>query len=266
MASKYTNCQFCEGSADVNWHCQSCDLNLCDVCNTIIHTKIEKLSEHKVDLVKHSESIKDLENLCKVDLKEISCSKHMDQRCVTYCLNCDKSLCSSCLIRPFQYEELNKVYEEKYLLLKDLKSKIDDCYPFFEEKAADFRKRDDDEVEKNNEMKEKIFKRKNEVNDTVTKEALALVEVMEGIWNTENNPVKAERERLCQVEQDLKARKNILDEVTRTQEPALVFSSAEKVSRDIPEKSVLEVTTPEMYYIESIDDMEKNIGINNPKT
>ncbi|VDH92176.1 Hypothetical predicted protein [Mytilus galloprovincialis] len=261
MASKYANCQFCEESADVNWHCKSCDLNLCDLCNTKIHTKSEKLSEHTVDPVKHSsETIKDLENLCKVDLKKIACSKHIDQRCVTYCLNCDKSLCSSCLIKPFQYEELNKVYEEKYLLLKNLKSKIDDCYPFFEEKAANFRKRDDDEVKQHNEMKEKIFKRKSEVKDAVTKEALALVEVMKGIWDTDNNPVKSERERLCQVEQDLKARKKILDKVTQTQEPALVFSSAEKVSTDIPEKSVLEAKTPELYYIESKEDMEKVLG------
>ncbi|XP_052103642.1 uncharacterized protein LOC127737149 [Mytilus californianus] len=268
MASKYANCQFCEGSEDVNWHCQSCDLNLCDLCNTKIHTKSEKLSEHKVELLKDGESIKELENLRKVNLKEIACSKHMDQKCVTYCLNCDKSLCASCLIRPFQYEKLNKVYEEKYLLLKDLKSKIDDCYPFFEEKAADFRKRDDDEVEKHNEINEKIFKRKNEVKDAVTKEALALVEVMKGIWDADNNPLKTERERLCQVEQDLKARKNVLHEATQTQEPALVFSTAENISRDIPEESVLEVTPPELYYIEPIDvNMEKILGsiINKPK-
>ncbi|CAG2233018.1 unnamed protein product [Mytilus edulis] len=80
-----------------------------------------------------------------------------------------------------------------------LKSKIDDCYPFFEEKAADFRKRDDDEVDKHNKVTEEIFNRKNEVKDAVTKEALALVEVMKSIWDTDSNPVKSERERLCQV-------------------------------------------------------------------
>ncbi|XP_052103644.1 uncharacterized protein LOC127737151 [Mytilus californianus] len=236
--------------------------------NTKIHTKSEKLSEHKVDLLKDGESIKELENLRKVDLKEILCLKHVDQKCVTYCLSCDKSLCSSCLIRPFQYEELNKVYEEKYFLLKGLKSKIDECYPFFEEKAADFRKRDDDEVEKQNEIKEKIFNRKNGVKEAVTKEALALVEVMKGIWDTDNNPVKTECERLCQIEQDLKDRKHVLDEVTQTQEPTLVFSTAENISRAIPEESVLEVKPPELYYIEPIDvNMEKVLGsiINKPK-
>ncbi|CAC5393390.1 unnamed protein product [Mytilus coruscus] len=268
MARKYANCQFCDESADVKWHCQSCDLNLCEICNTNIHTKSEKLSEHNVDLLKDGECILDLENRRKVDLKEIACSKHVDQKCVTYCLNCDKSLCSSCLIRPYQYEELRKVYEEKCFLLKDLKSKIDECYPFFEEKAADFRKRDDNEIKKHNEVKEKIFHRKNEVKDAVTKEALALVEVMEGIWDTENNPVKTERERLCQVEQDLKARKIILDEVMQTQEPALVFSTAENISRDIPVEWVWEVKPPELYYIEPVDvNMENVLGsiINKPK-
>ncbi|XP_076095766.1 uncharacterized protein LOC143066839 [Mytilus galloprovincialis] len=227
--------------------------------------------EHKVELLKDGESINELENLRKVNLKEIACSKHMDQKCVTYCLNCDKSLCASCLIRPFQYEKLNKVYEDKYLLLTDLKSKIDDCYPFFEEKAADFRKRDDDEVDKHNKVTEEIFNRKNEVKDAVTKEASALVEVMKSIWDTDSNPVKSERERLCQVEQDLKARKNLLDKVTLTQEPALVFSSAENINRDIPEKSFLEEKPPELFYIKPIekpiDDMKNVLGsiIRKPK-
>ncbi|CAG2204467.1 unnamed protein product [Mytilus edulis] len=257
MASKYANCQFCEGTADVKWHCNSCDLNLCDLCNTKIHTRSEKLSEHKVELLKDEESNKELENVRKVNLKEIACSKHSDQKCVTYCLNCDKSLCASCLIRPFQYEKLNKVYEEKYLLLKDLQSKIDECFPFFEEKAADFREKDDNEVDKHNKIKEKIFYKENEVKDAVTKEALALVEIMKGIWDTDNNPLKTERERLCQVEQDLKARKKVLYEATLTQEPALVFSTAENISRDIPEQSVLVVKPPELCYIEPID---VNIG------
>ncbi|CAG2204468.1 unnamed protein product [Mytilus edulis] len=52
MASKYANCQFHEESPDVKWHCKTCDLNLCDICNTKIHSKSEKLSEHKVELLK----------------------------------------------------------------------------------------------------------------------------------------------------------------------------------------------------------------------
>ncbi|CAG2204464.1 unnamed protein product [Mytilus edulis] len=158
MASIHVNCQFCNEPDVVKWHCKSCDLNLCDECNTNIHTKSEKLSEHKVVLLQHGErtSIEDFENVIKVDLQEISCSKHTDKACVSYCLNCDKSLCSSCLIRPFQYEELNNVYEGKCLLLKDFKRKIDACYPFFEEQATKFRKIDDCEVKNQNEIKEKI--------------------------------------------------------------------------------------------------------------
>ncbi|VDH92293.1 Hypothetical predicted protein, partial [Mytilus galloprovincialis] len=250
MASKYANCQFCEESASVKWYCRSCDINLCDACNTKIHSKLEQLSEHKVVISEKEENIEDSENIRKVDLKKIACSKHMDQKCVTYCLNCDKSLCSSCLIQPFQYEELNNVFEEKCFLLKDLKSKIDECYPFFEEKADDFRKMDDGEVVKHNEIKEKISNRKNEVKDFVSQEALKLEEFMKKIWDTENNPVVTERKRLCQIEQELRTRQNIIDEVIDKLKPDSIFSIVENISREIPEESALNIQPPDLIYIE----------------
>ncbi|XP_076095767.1 uncharacterized protein LOC143066840 [Mytilus galloprovincialis] len=254
MASQYANCQFCEESAGVKWFCQSCDLNLCDVCNTKIHTKIhtkiEKLSEHKVIPFKHGGNIDDSENERKVDLKEIACSNHISEKCITYCLNCDKSLCSSCVVRQFQYVELNKLYEDKHLSLKDLKSKIDECYPFFEEKATLFRKMDDCEVIKHNEIKEKICNRKNEAKDVITKEASNLVEVMEGIWDPENNPVVSERKRLSLIEQELLTRKNMLDEVLETQDPASVFLTVEKISCEMPQKSALEIKPQELILLE----------------
>ncbi|XP_052103643.1 uncharacterized protein LOC127737150 [Mytilus californianus] len=262
MASKYTNCQFCEESPDAKWHCQSCDLNLCDVCNPKIHTKIEKLSGHTVFLIQDKDIIEDLENLRKVDLKEITCSKHSNHKSVTFCLNCDKSLCSSCLIKPFQYEELNKVYEERCLFLKDLKCQIDKCYPFFEEKATDFRNMDDEVVAKHNEIKRKISCRKKEVKDSISKEALDVLDVMEGIWDTDNNPIVIERERLSQIEQDLKTRKNRLDKALETRDPDAVFSTVENISRDIPEKSALEIIPPDLIYIEpKVSFMKQVIGL-----
>lgn len=250
MAGNYPNCQFCDEPDVVKWHCKSCNKYLCDLCNTKIHTKLEKLSEHKLVLLQHGENIVNLENLKQVDLKGIACSKHTDQTCVSYCLNCDKSVCSSCLIRPFQYEKLNQVYEEKHRLLEDLKRKIDACYPFFEEQASKFRKMDDDEVKKQNEIKEKISNRKNEVKDAVTREAFKLGEVMKGIWDPENNPVVTERKRLFQTEQDLMTRKNSLGEVLETQDPASVFETAENARRDMPEEFALKIEPPGLVYVE----------------
>ncbi|CAC5393403.1 unnamed protein product [Mytilus coruscus] len=259
MSSKQTNCQFCEELSDINWKCQSCDLILCDICNTKIHTKSEKLSKHKVVPLQNVEDIEELENQGKLNLTEIACTKHMEQKFERYCLNCDKPLCSSCSIRPFQYEELKKVYEEKRILLEDLKRKIDECYPFFEKKAAKFRKMDDGEVTKHNEIKEKICNRKSEIKDAVTKESLNLIGVMEGIWDTEKNPLLTERERLSQIEQELKTRKNTLHEVLEKKDPASVFSTVEKIKRDIPEKIYLKIQPPEFVYIEPKDKNMKEV-------
>ncbi|XP_052058535.1 uncharacterized protein LOC127698870 [Mytilus californianus] len=256
MTSKQTNCQFREELTDINWKCQSCDLNLCDICNTKIHTKSEKLSKHNVVLLQNVENVEELEKQGKLDLTEIACMKHMDQKFERYCINCDKPLCSSCLIRPFQYEELKKVYEEKCILLEDLKRKIDECYPFFEKKAAKFRKMDDGEVTKHNDIKEKICNRKSVIKDAVTKESLNLIGVMEGIWDTEKNPLLTERERLSQIEQELKTRKNTLHEVLEKKDPASVFSTVEQIRRDIPKILYSKIQPPELVYLEP---KEKNM-------
>ncbi|CAG2204463.1 unnamed protein product [Mytilus edulis] len=87
---------------------------------------------------------------------------------------------------------------------------------FFEEKADDFRKMDDGEV----------------------------------IWDTENNPVVTERKRLCQIEQELRTRQNIIDEVIDKLKPDSVFSIVENISREIPEESALNIQPPNLIYIE----------------
>ncbi|XP_071160792.1 uncharacterized protein [Mytilus edulis] len=109
---------------------------------------------------------------------------------------------------------------------------------------------DDCEVTKHNDIKEKICNRKNEIKDAVTKESLNLICVMEGIWDTKNNPLLTELERLSQIEQELKSRKNTLDQVLETKELASVFSTVEKIKRDIPEKAYLKIQPPELVYIE----------------
>ncbi|CAG2233021.1 unnamed protein product [Mytilus edulis] len=104
-------------------------------------------------------------------------------------------------------------------------------------KQRNLEKMDDDEITKHNEIKEKISNRKNEVKDAVTTEALQLEEVMKDIWDPENNPVITERKKLCQIEQELKTRKNTLFEVLEKQQPTLVFSTTFEV--DFPEISGL---------------------------
>ncbi|XP_071160789.1 uncharacterized protein PF3D7_1120000-like [Mytilus edulis] len=154
------------------------------------------------------------------------------------------------LVQTFEYEELKKVYEEKCVLLEDLKRKIDECHPFFEKKAAKIRKMDDDEVKRHNDIKDKICNKKSEIKDAVTKESVNLIGAMEGIWDTENNPLVTERERLSQIEQELQTRQNTLHDALEDKDPASVFSTVETIKKDIPEKAYLKIQPPELVYIE----------------
>lgn len=41
-------CQFCETSRETTWRCLNCDLFLCRVCNSKIHSKVMSSIEHKI--------------------------------------------------------------------------------------------------------------------------------------------------------------------------------------------------------------------------
>ncbi|CAC5393391.1 unnamed protein product [Mytilus coruscus] len=70
------------------------------------------------------------------------------------------------------------------------------------------------------------------------------------------NPLLTERERLSQIQQELTTRKNTLHEVLEKKDPASVFSTVEKIRRDIPNKSYSKIQPPELVYLEP---KEKNM-------
>lgn len=167
MAQNSLKCQFCKISLEVKWKCETCDVIFCDSCRLNIHTILKNSHEHDVM------DFKDTERNCSdnVDLKSIPCSTHLEQSCLIYCRNCDKSLCSFCLIYPSDQTELTRIYHLRRESLDELKQQIENTLPFFEAKSAEFRSLDSKLLSQHRQISQEISDRQNDLNTTLSNEA-----------------------------------------------------------------------------------------------
>ncbi|VDH98983.1 Hypothetical predicted protein [Mytilus galloprovincialis] len=247
MAQNSLKCQFCKISLEVKWKCKTCDVIFCDSCRLNIHAILKNSHEHDVM------DFKDTERNCSdnVDLKSIPCSTHLEPSCLIYCRNCDKSLCSSCLIYPSDQIELTRIYYLRRESLDELKQQIENTLPFFEAKSAEFRSRDSKLLSQHRQISQEISDRQNDVNTTLSNEANELLRKLNSFWNPNNNPVTQQKERLETIEEDLKQRREDLDDALKESSAFSIFPVFEKINKDLPAQITVQVKTPNLIYIES---------------
>ncbi|CAG2251123.1 unnamed protein product [Mytilus edulis] len=247
MAQNSLKCQFCKISLEVKWKCKTCDVIFCDSCRLNIHAILKNSHEHDVM------DFKDTERNCSdnVDLKSIPCSTHLEQSCLIYCRNCDKSLCSSCLIYPSDQIELTRIYHLRRESLDELKQQIENTLPFFEAKSAEFRSLDSKLLSQHRQISQEISDRQNDLNTTLSNEASELLRKLNSFWNPNNNPVTQQKERLETIEEDLKQRRDDLEDALEASSASSIFPVFETINKDLPAQITVQVKTSYLIYIES---------------
>lgn len=249
MADKALHCHICEVCPDVKWYCESCNLNVCDVCCTNIHSKIQSLKEHIIHDIASSEKSA-LGSDKKVRLNQIHCSSHGDKTCLVFCQNCDKSLCSSCVIQSHQHDELAKLYDVRRNKLVNLKEELDISYECFHDKAEKYKDVDSTLYKQHTEISEKIEGRKQKLNDEVIAEAKTLMNDLNDIWNPEDNDITKRKNDLIAIEEDLSKQIRRIDTALSAISPAEVFAVAEQVGFDVPaEPTENTLKAPKFAYI-----------------
>lgn len=127
-AQESTVCGICNDSSILKWICIECDLYLCQDCYVKFHSRSKTLEHHLVIDIKEYGTEKMLDKILKVKLREIDCegSEHCDQKCSLFCLNCNKLICSGCMIKHHKKHDLDELtgfFEQKLSELKDIKVK-----------------------------------------------------------------------------------------------------------------------------------------------
>ncbi|CAC5358165.1 unnamed protein product [Mytilus coruscus] len=131
MAQESSVCGICEESSILKWICIECDLYLCQDCYVKFHSKSKTLAQHLVIDIKEYGTEQMLDKILKVKVKEINCEgyEHCDQKCSIFCLDCNKPICSSCVVKHHKnhyLNELDEILEEKVSKFKDMKVRRDD--------------------------------------------------------------------------------------------------------------------------------------------
>lgn len=215
MTQTVQTCQFCKISSEIKWKCKTCEVFLCDLCRINIHTVLKNSHEH--DVIDYTD--KDTVNSDTLNLKIIQCSTHPKHSCLIFCRNCDKSLCSSCLVNPFDQEELTRIYDVRFEALRELKHQIEKVLPFFEEKCAEFQDLESNSLSQYHQIRQTISKRQN----ALTQEAEKLFKQLGEFWNPADNALTHEKEGLMNIEKDLKQRKSELEKALKESSPYNIF-------------------------------------------
>lgn len=157
MAKNKHTCQFCKILTEIKGKCKTCEVFFCDPCRINNHAVLKNAHEHDVNDYTYKDNV----NSDTVNLKCIPCYTHPEHSCLIFCRNCDKSLCSSCLVNPFDQEELTRIYDVRRESLRELKHQIEKVLPFFEEKCVEFHDLESNSLSQYQQIRQAISERQN---------------------------------------------------------------------------------------------------------
>ncbi|CAC5373885.1 unnamed protein product [Mytilus coruscus] len=118
-------CQFCEESPEIKWKCINCELFLCQLCSSKIHSKSKASMEHEIINLKDLETQNFATSMRKVDLDNMVCTKHIKQKCFFYCNKCSEPACSECVVETHKLHDFKAIGEVYKDIISEMKKLID---------------------------------------------------------------------------------------------------------------------------------------------
>ena len=238
-AQNFAVCQFCEESTDIKWKCINCDLFLCQLCNSSIHTKSESLAEHtRINLNECGTEVA-TDAIRKVDLQKLPCSDHNEHKCVVYCTDCERPICSQCLVKSHknhEFGELQEIYKDKISDIKNFKFKIDSDLPFFQNEIEKLKNMLSNGEKEFIENRTKVLQQEKEIKETVTKYTQELVQELETQWKQSEDQIKKELIEIRRYKNELETKKYNLDQALMSHKAFDIFTTSTSIDRTLPPK------------------------------
>ncbi|XP_063442814.1 E3 ubiquitin-protein ligase TRIM45-like [Mytilus trossulus] len=225
-SQKKSVCQFCEESSDIKWKCINCDLFLCQLCHSRIHSKSKSSTDHTViKLRDYRREIAKTETTRKVDLTRMTCEQHSDEKCLLHCKTCDKPVCSDCLVgdhQNHQYGRLDIVYERKLQVIRDVKCKIESEIHLFKKQGSNLQHILSEENKQFAENKDKII----EFRDKIIRHADNLIINLDLLRKPREYRIKKELDSVRQRKITLEKRKTQLDRTLGSSSAAYILGTS----------------------------------------
>lgn len=247
-------CQFCEESK-IKWKCIDCDLFLCQLCTTRIHSKIKASNGHTRINLKECGTEDATNTMRKVDLQNMQCETHSEQKCWVYCNDCRIPICSDCSTDTHQKHKVGKlkeVFDTIVSEIKEKKGKIEIEIQWYENEEAKFKQLLSDGKLNFQETKDKILQTEKEMKETISRYAGDLLQDLETKWRLLEKKFKVEVSSLEKNQTDLRSLKNILNETLKSEQSLDIFTARKGLKKKLANRPVSTIQLKKMQFIPGV--------------
>ncbi|XP_052079042.1 uncharacterized protein LOC127717442 [Mytilus californianus] len=254
-------CQFCEESTEIKWKCINCELFLCNLCSSKIHSKSKASMEHEIINLKDVETQNFATSMRKVDLDNMICSKHIQQRCFFYCNKCSEPACSKCVVETHKlhdFKDIGEVYKDIIYEMKKLIDSFESNLQIYRNEKDKLQKMLSDGDTNFQKTKGLILQAEKEIKEAISKHAKDLLQELETKWKPLENMTKTELSAMKKKEDELETKKYNLKQALQSHQVADIFSTSKNLGRPLPEYAVKTIKLYNAKFIPS--NMQVKIG------
>ncbi|XP_052073389.1 E3 ubiquitin-protein ligase TRIM33-like [Mytilus californianus] len=245
-------CQFCEESPEIKWKCINCELFLCNLCCSKIHSKSKASMDHEIINLKDIDTENFAKTMRKVDLQNLQCTIHSNQKCFIYCKDCSEPVCSKCLTETHKmhdYREIDEVYNKIISEMKELIDTFESNLKFFTNERDRLEIKLSDGDKKFQETRNIILQTEKEMKEAISKYANDLLQDLDAKWKLSENMIKIELSALKQNGDELEIRKKNLYQALQTHQVTDIFSTTQTLDKSLPKYSVKQFKQSETQFI-----------------
>ncbi|VDI01893.1 Hypothetical predicted protein [Mytilus galloprovincialis] len=260
MAQNLIICQFCEISKEIKWKCFSCDLVLCAYCAGK-HSKFGGSEEHCIIHLKQVGTPENLDIIQKLNLKNIRCTIHEEEKCSLFCKKCKEPICSFCVLEPehkgHNLEKLVTVYNNQLSDLKDIKKRIEKNSPGLSKIVSECTYT----IDNYNEVKQKILQRQRYIKERATAEAAKLLVELDNFFKPNKEALMEDYKKILEKQSMTKKTNKLIDEALQSHQATYVLKTIGKVDKHLQLKVNADAIPQDQKFMFSIpDSLSINFG------
>ncbi|XP_063424038.1 uncharacterized protein LOC134707864 [Mytilus trossulus] len=244
IAQTSTVCQFCEESPEIKWKCVNCELFLCNLCCSKIHSKSKVSMEHEIVNLKDFGTEIFFMSVRKVDLDNMECTTHTKRKCIVYCKDCQSPACSKCLTETHKmhdYNAIDEVYSDIISRIRELLHKFESNHQSLNIETDKLQKQLEDGDKNFQETREIILQTERELKDAISKYTNNLLQELEAKWKPLENVIMKELSSLRTNADVLETRKKNLNQVLQSRHVEDIFSAGQTLYESLPNYSIKKI-------------------------
>ncbi|XP_019859212.1 PREDICTED: E3 ubiquitin-protein ligase TRIM71-like [Amphimedon queenslandica] len=234
VSKEAVSCDECDDSSDAAVvYCCNCGQFLCDYCKKG-HKRNKKKANHKLIDLETKESIE----LPTIKHEEGYCDRHIDQKLIYYCNDCEKLVCPNCL--PIKHKDHNiedyiDVGETARKALRESVASCDEVIPPVTEAIANGEKMLEQIATRKEEVRQEIKETFEELKAALDKRCNDLLMETEEIASAKRNSIKKQLDGFCKLVKQVSHGRHLASLVSERTDPGEVLSVKKLITNQLEE-------------------------------